>query len=244
MFNLRKWIMGHRTRRSKRWVLLTAIGAACVAILGAVIEASGIAGDVVSVVDGLCERASFFHRVPFLCPDRMELQVLCTNPNDQTDAPPCVSFYVTNPMTGLDFVGGQFEVLDVSVSPRGSPLGQNAKEATYHAEVTDNHLVVGERIPFHVLGPLSGSGENVNIQVCPYYTNPTQQVTLTLRPQLYSPRNEPTSLDVESFEIKLKLAGIANPSVIVKPSEAGSRLAAPPGVRSTLDEHGCEVSRR
>ena len=175
----------------------------------------------------------------------MEVQVLCTSPSDRTGLPPCVSFYITNPIEGFDLVGGQFEVVDVYVSDSGgNPLGLNAKEATYNAKVTDNHLVVGEKVHFKIAGSITGNGENINVQVCPYYTDPAQQVTLTLRPSLYSQSNEPTLRDVESFDITLKLMGLANPSTEVEPSPVRTTLLAPPGEQPTLTKHGCEVSQR
>ena len=237
--------LNNRTRRPKNPIALAALVAASVAVLGALAAAAGTAGDAIGVIDGLCRRAPILHRVPHLCPDRMDVQVLCTSPSRRNGLPPCISFYITNPMAGFDIVGGQLEVADVYVSDSGgSPLGLNAKEATYNAKVTDNHLAVGERIPFKISGPLTGSGENISVQVCPYYTDPTQQVTLTLRPRLYSQSNEATLRDVESFEIKLRLTGLANPSTAVGPSLIETTLVAPPGELPTLEEHGCEVSRR
>ena len=236
------------TRRSQRRSLLTALGAASIAtaILSVVI---GIvrpsAADVVAVVDGLCARSHFFHRIPYLCPDQMDINVLCTSPSSNTVSPPCVSFYITNPTAGLDIVGGQFEVAEAFISDSGGyPMGLNSKEATFNAKVTDNDLNVGEKFFFSIERSLTGIGENINIQVCPYYTNPAQQTTLTLRPRLYSQSNEPTLREVESYEIKLRLVGVANPSAKLQPASAIANLAAPPGTSATLESHGCEVSRR
>ena len=174
----------------------------------------------------------------------MEVQVLCTSPNHRNSLSPCISFYISNPIAGLDIVGGRFEVADVYVSDSGgNPLGLNAREATYHVKVTDADLAVGEKFSFKTTGPLTGSGENMIFNVCPYYTDPAQQVTLTLQPHLYSQSNDPILRDVEAVEIKLRLTGLANPSIAAEPSLIETTLLAPPGEQSTLKEHGCEVSQ-
>ena len=241
---LRPTLNKHAGQTVERALLVT-IGAGIIALLGGLVTAIVWIGDATGVIDGLCRRAPSLHSVPFLCADRMKVDVLCTQPSEASAVNPCISFYVSNPIKGFDILGGGFEIKDVSVGDAGgSPLGINAREATFHAKITDKHLVVGETIPFEIDGELTGSGENISIQVCPFYTSPTRQVTLTVRPMLYSQFNEEIELVDHSIEVRLTIVGSSYTSIKLGPAPKRATLANAPGTPSTFEYQGCQVTRK
>ena len=224
-------------KRTVRVILAAAIAAGCIALA----SSAGLLANLFSIVDGLCQRAVIREKVPSLCPGRIEARLFCTRPKDENHDQPCLSFYMTNPAPGFDLMGGEFEVLDISVAEAGNPHSFNSRQATYNARITNSHLAVGQRIPFRFDVPPEGNGENVVLQVCPYFTDPGKEITLTLRPFLYSRPGRYASAGIDSVRAKLRLTGIANPAAAIVASNAVAELVAPPATVSTLTAHGCET---